>query len=51
VVGDSGKPASEMGGEKVSLQDGGVSDQFEGQGEGGRSPMRPSTVVWVSRGE
>jgi hypothetical protein len=51
VVGDSSKPAPEMGGEKVLWQGGGVVDQFEGQGEGGCSLVRPSMVVWVSGGE
>jgi hypothetical protein len=51
VVGDSGKPTPEVGGEKVLLQGGGAAAQFEGQGEGGCSPMRPSTVAWVNRGE
>jgi hypothetical protein len=32
VVGDSGRPAPDMGAEKVLWQGGGVVDQFEGQG-------------------
>jgi hypothetical protein len=48
VVGDSDKPAPEMGGEKVLWQGGGVADRFEGQGEGGCSLVMPSIVVWVS---
>jgi hypothetical protein len=51
VVGDSGKPAPEMGGEKVLWQGSGVVDRFEGQGEGGCSPLRLSMVAWVNRGE
>jgi hypothetical protein len=51
AVGDSGKPASEVGGEQVLWQGGGVVDQFEAKkrSEGGSPEL--STVVLAADGE